>query len=163
MTQDDLVDQLLTTWRRHQEVLMLLLDAVPRGGLPSLPKGSRGRDVSRQFFHLDRVRRGWLHYHETGQRPKLERAVGGKAPTKVELRKLLKASGKEVDAFLARAFAGEAKVRMFGKSPVRWMTYLIAHESHHRGQIALALKQSGKRLDEDVAVQGLWGRWMAAE
>jgi len=156
-----LADQVLETWRRHQEILMALLDAVPRGGLVAVPTGSRGRDVARQLAHLDRVRRGWLHLHATGERPRLPRDDKDRRPTKVQLRKRLRESGRQVEAFLGDALRGRARTRMFGGQPVRWMGYLVAHESHHRGQIALALKQAGKRLPDGVAVETLWGRWMA--
>jgi uncharacterized damage-inducible protein DinB len=160
MERDELVEQVLAVWRRHQEILLYLLDEIPEQALTAKPAGSRGRDVARVFYHLERVRRGWLHHHETGERPKLPRRDKGPPPSKAELRRGLGESGAGVEAWLERALAGEARPRMFGKQPLRWLAYLLAHESHHRGQIALALKQSGHKLTEKVAVQGLWGRWI---
>ena len=160
MTQEDLAEEILATWRRHNEILLYLLEQIPEEGLAAKPTGSRGRDVARQFFHLNRVRVGWLHHHETGERPKLPRQHKGPPPSKEELHTALGESGESIETWLGRALRGETRPRMFGKSPIRWLGYLIAHESHHRGQIALALKQAGLKLPEKVAVGGLWGKWI---
>ena len=66
-----------------------------------------------------------------------------------------------VEGFLDQAFAGEAKIRMFKGDPVRWFCYLISHEANHRGQSLLAHKQAGLRMPQEVALQGLWGKWIS--
>lgn len=160
MKTDPLVREVLATWKRHQQILLFLLQRIPEKHLGAVPLDSKGRDVARQFAHLNRTRLGWLSFHATGERPELPKSAKGERPKKKELRSALQASGRQVEELLGKALRKEARVRMFGKSPVRWMGYLIAHESHHRGQILLALKQSGVKLDEKVTVQGLWGKWM---
>ena len=160
MSSEDLSEQVIATWRRHNDVHRLLIDAIPDEGLAAKPSGSRGRDVARVFAHLYRVRLGWLHHHETGKRPKLPRYDQGPPPPKSQLLEWISESGDAVEAWLAKALQGEVAPRYFGKNPVRWLGYLISHESHHRGQVALALKQSDIKLPESVAVNGLWGRWI---
>ena len=102
MERDELVEALLGTWTRHHDILMALLDAVPRGGMADVPTDGRGRDVARVFFHLDRVRRGWVHMHRTGERPELpiievvdgQVEEGGKQRTRSKALKFLVAVGK---------------------------------------------------------------------
>ena len=160
---DQLAGQVLETWRRHNEILLLMLAAIPAKGMAAVPAGSRGRTVALQFAHLDRVRRGWLQYFETGKRPRLPRDDRDNPPAKSELKKMLGESAKRVEAFLSECIHTDARPKRFSGHALRWMGYLIAHESHHRGQIALALKQSGLRLPEKVSMDGLWGRWFAGK
>jgi len=158
--EDKIIDQVINTWKVHNNINLYLLSEIPKKGLEAVPARSKGRNVASQFLHMNRVRLGWLHYHTTGKRPRL--SAGGKMayPVRKELIKSFRVSGAAVEAFIGKALCGEAKTRAFSTGAIRWMGYLISHESHHRGQIVLALKQNGMRLHENVSLHGLWGKWI---
>jgi len=153
-------EQLLWAWRSHNAIQLTLVEKIPAKGFEAVPLASRGRTVAEQLVHCWKVRLGWLHFFETGERPGKEETPRMERPTRARLKKAFAESGRAVERHLEKALRGESKVRMHGGSPVRFFAYLVSHESHHRGSIALALKQNGERLPEEVALGVVWGTWI---
>ena len=72
------------------------------------------------------------------------------------LEKELKASGEAIKKLIEKSYKEkDGKVKGFKPHCTAFIGYLISHDSHHRGQIMLSLKQSGHPVDKKIQF-GLW-------
>jgi uncharacterized damage-inducible protein DinB len=146
--------QLLETWAIHDRINRYVLAAVPPAALSAV-SASKGRTVAAQFAHMHNVRLMWLKSAAPEFLAGLEKIETEQSVDIAGLSSALERSGEAVTALLGQALRSGGKVKGFKPHAVSFLGYLISHESHHRGQIALTLKQAGFPLDKKVAF-GLW-------
>jgi uncharacterized damage-inducible protein DinB len=74
--------------------------------------------------------------------------------TKEQVTSKLSESATVVATLLEKGFI-DGEIKGFKPHPAAFLGYLISHESHHRGQIMLTLKQAGHPVDKKTAF-GIW-------
>ena len=147
-------NQLVETWQIHDRINLYLLDAIDAESLSS-HSASKGRSVGEQCAHLHNVRLMWLKSAAPELLQGLVKVENEQANDKKLLAKSLTASAKAIETLLTQSLEAGGKVRGFKPHAAAFLGYLISHESHHRGQIALSLKQAGKPLDKKIGY-GIW-------
>ncbi len=147
------MSDLIDTWHINNRINLYLLDTLAEEQLNDLA-ASKGRTVGEQLAHLHNVRLMWLKAAQPDLLIHLNKLEKGSLLTKALLAAQLTKSGEAI-AKLLETGASSGKIKGFKPHPTAFLGYLLAHEAHHRGQLILALKQSGHPIDQKT-MYGLW-------
>ena len=144
-----LLEPILLAWRTNQRINVRLLQQITPEGLRCTLSTRGGRDVSRQFAHLHNVRIWHLEARAKALAKGARKFETKEAPGRAELIETLDDSAGRIEELFTRAIEGVSGVRIAKRGPVQMLAYFVAHESHHRGNILLTLKQCGHAVSQD--------------
>ena len=151
-----MVEGLLESWRTNNRINLLLIEKISDEGMQCTLSKRGGRNITRQFTHLHNVRLWALENRRAKDLAEgLHKFETEEEPDKKTLAKHLTASAEAIEVFLRESALGEGNRRFFKKGVVAHLSYFIAHESHHRGNMLLTLKECGHALDKATRY-GIW-------
>jgi uncharacterized damage-inducible protein DinB len=159
----ELRSSVLAAWRTNCRVTSYLVEELPTALWGAAVPGAPRRTVRMIVAHLHNIRARWIRT--------LGRAHGVSVPRLVDLRRVsrrdlltaLKRSAKGIEELLVLGLEAEGHVppsptyvwRNLPLDVGHVLTYFVAHEAHHRGQVVLVARQLGHRLPSSVT-NGLW-------
>lgn len=159
----DLRATLLASWRTNCRATAFLIERLPATLWGAAVPGAPRRTVRGIAAHLHNSRARWIRT--------LGREHGVAVPPLVDLHRVtrrallaaLRRSGRGIEALLELGIAAGGQVppsrayvwRNLPLDVGHVLTYFVAHEGHHRGQLLLIAQQLGQRLPPDVT-GGVW-------
>ena len=157
----------MASWRTNSRVTTYLIERLPAAIWEAPIPGAPRRTMRALAAHIHNARCTWLKILGREHGIAVPAAVDRRTVTRRELLAALQGSGEGIAALLELGLAAGGRVPM-SKAYV-WrnlpldvahvLTYFVAHEGHHRGQLVLLARQLGHRLPAG-ATAGLW-QWRA--
>ena len=141
-----------------ERINQFLLENLDPAAWNAKPPGD-GRTIAAIVSHVHNVRRMWLQVaaSEHGVPEKLDR----RTVTIGQAKTALGESFLALRGLIERSLESGGRVKDFRPDVVGFLAYLVAHEAHHRGQIALLARAVGHGLPKEAGY-GMWDwrkRW----
>jgi len=153
----------LNAWSTNNRVTIYLVEQLSDALWSAAIPGSPMRTIRMLAGHLHNSRCMWIRTLGGPHGLKVPASVDRRRVSRAQLLRALKASGFGIASLLdfglqrgghippTRAYAWRNLPLDVGHV----LTYFVAHEGHHRGQIVLVARQLGHRLPREVT-GGLW-------
>ena len=159
------IEALLNAFDTSESMNQYLLDAIAPEAWraeppqPPAPEGKKakkqGRTIAAIAAHMHNVRLMWLKVLSKDYDLKLPDKLEPDTATVAQVKKALGESHRALRGILEGSLKSTGKVKNFPPDAVRFFSYLVAHDAHHRGQISMLARFSGHPISQS-AMFGLW-------
>jgi uncharacterized damage-inducible protein DinB len=153
-------EALIAAWRTNHRVTMYLIENLPSELWSRNVPGSPRRTVRMLAAHIHNARCMWIKMIGARHGVKAPARVDGSAVRPSELLRALPRSSEGMIQLIRLAVARGGSIppadwQNFPTDVVHFLSYFVAHEAHHRGQLCMLARQLGHRLPAEVTA-GLW-------
>ena len=150
----DLRQSLLETFAINQKANELLLANVSDAAWQMPTPTGKGRTIAAIASHMHNVGLMWLSVADKAA--KLPAKLDGEKSSREAVSHALRNSAAAISKLIEKGLADPSgKVPNFKPDVVAFVGYLIAHDAHHRGQIAMLARQLGHPIPAKTGF-GMW-------
>ncbi|HXA00103.1 MAG TPA: DinB family protein [Candidatus Dormibacteraeota bacterium] len=150
----DVKKSVLNAFIINEEANQLLLKNIEQAVWNAAPPAGKGRNIAAIFAHLHNVRLMWLAAADKSA--KLPPKLDGEKISAGDASEALTKSAAAIQKLLEKGLADPVgRIPNFKPDVVAFAGYLIAHDAHHRGQIAMMARQAGHPVPAKISF-GLW-------
>lgn len=151
----DWIREIVEAWQINNRINIRLLEGIGKEGMQCTLSTRGGRNVVREFTHLQYVRVFQLTKRAKSLVSGVRTFQPKEEPGKRILVAALEDSSRRIDKWIRLAGKADPGVRTLRRGIVPTVAYLISHESHHRGRILLTLKVAGHAVAPGLR-NGIW-------
>lgn len=153
-------EALIAAWRTSHRVTVYLIERLPHELWSQQVPGQPRRTIRTIAAHIHNARCMWIKMLGARHGIAVPRAVDGRAVRPAELSRALARSSDGIIRVIRLGVARGGAIppaawQNFPTDVVHFLSYFVAHEAHHRGQLCLLARQLGHRLPAEVTA-GLW-------
>ena len=157
----DLRKEILNAWKTTNRTTIFLIEHITTALWNEKVPGTSRRTIGMIASHIHNTRCMWIKMIVKGQKVKVPARVD---PRNANREKVIKALSRSSLVMLKLL---EASIENSGRLPttpawlnfpndvVHFLSYFVAHEGHHRGQIILLARQLNHRFPTEVTA-GVW-------
>jgi uncharacterized damage-inducible protein DinB len=151
---------LIAAWRTNNRVTVYLIEQLPAELWSMNVPGSPRRTIRMLAAHIHNARCSWIKMIGERHGVAVPKSVDGRRVRPPELTRALERSSRGMIELIRLGLSRDGAIppaawQNFPTDLVHFLSYFVAHEAHHRGQLVMLARQLGHRLPAEVTA-GLW-------